>query len=65
MIKMLFSDMDGTIIDFNEMKHEHDKEMLEELKKQGHLIALCTGRNFMEVKELIDCVDFSFFNLYL
>ena len=40
MIKMLFSDMDGTIIDFNEMKHEHDKEMLEELKKQGHLIAL-------------------------
>ena len=65
MIKMLFSDMDGTIIDFNEMKHEHDKEMLEELKKQGHLIAFNTGRNFQEAYYCIDRHHFPYDYLIL
>ncbi|MBM6798898.1 HAD family phosphatase, partial [Coprobacillus cateniformis] len=65
MIKMLFSDMDGTIIDFNEMKHEHDKEMLEELKKQGHLIAFNTGRNFQEAHYCIDKHHFPYDYLVL
>ncbi|MEG0275911.1 MAG: HAD family hydrolase [Coprobacillus sp.] len=64
-MKVLFSDMDGTIIDFNEMKHPHDKEMLKELKKQGHLIAFNTGRNYQEAHNCIRKHEFPFDYLIL
>lgn len=48
MKKILFSDMDGTMIDLAKVKHVHDKEMLHELHKHGHLVAFNTGRNYQE-----------------
>lgn len=65
MIKVLFSDMDGTIIDLNEMKHARDKEMLEELKRQGHIIAFNTGRNYQEAHLCIDKHQFPYDYLIL
>ena len=44
-MKILLSDMDGTIIDGYDVKHEKDCEMLHELRKHGHLVAFNTGRN--------------------
>lgn len=65
MKKILFSDMDGTIIDLNEMKHVHDREMLQELKKQGHLIAFNTGRNYQEAHNCINKHQFPYDYLIL
>lgn len=48
MKKIIFSDMDGTIIDLNKVKHTHDKEMLHKLHEHEHLIAFNTGRNLQE-----------------
>lgn len=64
-MKILISDLDGTLVNENTSISPKNIEALKELKKQGHLIASCTGRNFMEVKELIDCVDFSYDYLIL
>ncbi len=64
-MKILFSDMDGTIIDFNEVRHEKDCEMLKELKKQGHLIAFDTGRNYQEAHFCIERHQFPYDYLVL
>lgn len=48
MKKILFSDMDGTIINLMDVKHPQDKEMLHTLQEHGHLVAFNTGRNFQE-----------------
>ncbi len=65
MQKMLFSDMDGTIIDFNEMRHPQDKIMLEKLKEEGFLIAFNTGRNYQEAHFCVDKHNFPFDYLIL
>lgn len=65
MKKILFSDMDGTIINEKEVKHPRDKEMLEELQKQGHLIAFNTGRNFQEALFSVESHQFPYDYLVL
>lgn len=45
MKKILFSDMDGTVIDLEDVKHPRDKEMIEKLQQAGHIVAFNTGRN--------------------
>lgn len=65
MKKILFSDMDGTIIDFNEKRHENDYKMLEVLKKSGHLIAFNTGRNYQEAHFCVDRHQFPYDYLIL
>ena len=60
MKKILFSDMDGTIIQMNEMRHIHDREMLNELKKQGHMVVFNNGRNFQEALYCIEKHQFPY-----
>ncbi len=50
MKKILFCDMDGTIIENNLPIHHLDIEMIHELRKQGYYFAFCTGRNLEEAK---------------
>lgn len=49
MKKILFSDLDGTIISRDHALHKHNLEALKELQRQGHLVALCTGRNNIDI----------------
>lgn len=64
-MKILFSDMDGTLIDRNLSISDKNIEKMKELKRQGHLIALCTGRNLMETRQITDYIDFPFDYLVL
>lgn len=45
MKKILFSDMDGTVIRGPELICPKDREAMYRLQKEGHLLAFCTGRN--------------------
>ena len=50
MPKILFSDLDGTIIGKNAVPlHEKNIDALKQLRDQGHLVALCTGRNNIDI----------------
>lgn len=48
MKKILFSDMDGTMINFDGLLHPQDKDMVLKLHQAGHLFAFNTGRNLQE-----------------
>lgn len=47
-MKVLFSDFDGTLVNGHQALSPKNKEMMEELQKQGHLVVICTGRNIKE-----------------
>ncbi|MEG0368206.1 MAG: HAD family hydrolase [Coprobacillus sp.] len=65
MKKILFSDMDGTIIDLNEIIHKQDGEMLTRLKEKEHYIAFNTGRNYQEARLCVDKHGFPYDYLIL
>ncbi len=45
MKKILFSDMDGTVIHGSRLICPRDRDSMYHLQTEGHLIAFCTGRN--------------------
>lgn len=49
MAKILFSDLDGTLIGHGGVLSEKNLEVMKQMQAQGHLIALCTGRNPVDV----------------
>lgn len=65
MKKVLFSDMDGTIIDHQGLLHQKDKEYIQKLRKQGHLMVYCTGRNEHEVRIALQEYDLPYDYLIL
>lgn len=54
MKKILFSDMDGTVIDGNQLLSNKDLEMLCKMRAAGHLVVFCTGRNHLEAMTAIE-----------
>ena len=60
MKKIIFCDMDGTIIDSNGVRHPKDKEMIQRLRDAGHYFAFCTGRNEQEAAMIIDAFGFPY-----
>jgi len=64
-MKILFSDLDGTLIRHGQSISQKNIDMMKELKRQGHLIVLCTGRNIMEIKHVTEHIDFPFDYLIL
>ncbi|MBD3107234.1 HAD family phosphatase [Bacillus sp. AGMB 02131] len=60
MKKIIFSDMDGTIVDYKGVRHPRDKEMIQKLRENGHYFAFCTGRNEKEAQVLIDTYGFPY-----
>lgn len=50
MQKILFSDVDGTLIGKGSLPlHEKNLVALQKLREQGHIVALCTGRNNIDI----------------
>lgn len=50
MTKILFSDLDGTIIgEKNKPLHKNNLTALQKLRENGHKVALCTGRNNIDL----------------
>lgn len=59
MIKAIFFDIDGTLVSFKtHMVHESTRRALEELRRKGIKLFICTGRHEL----LIDNVDKSMFD---
>lgn len=47
-MKILFSDMDGTIINQEGILHDNDRILMHELQQLGHKVVFNTGRNYQE-----------------
>lgn len=43
-MKILISDVDGTLVHDNQNISQDNIDWMKELQRQGHKIALCTGR---------------------
>lgn len=54
MKKILFCDMDGTIVDLKGLLYPPDKENVVKLHQAGHLFAFNTGRNYEEAMRCIN-----------
>ncbi len=66
MKKMIFCDMDGTIINHEGMLYnQKDKEMLKELQRKGCYVAYNTGRNLQEAMFSIEKLDLPYDYLIL
>ncbi len=48
MRKILFSDLDGTVIDGEQLISKKDLEMLHKMRQAEHLLVFCTSRNKLE-----------------
>ncbi len=64
-MKLLSSDMDGTIIEHQSVRSSQDAQMLHRLREAGHLIAFNTGRNEQEAKAVVDAHNFIYDYLIL
>lgn len=64
-MKILISDVDGTLIRHDQNISDENIRYMKELQKQGHQIALCTGRNRFEMQWILDAIDFPYDYLIL
>lgn len=65
MKKILFCDMDGTIINESGLLYSKDKEMIEKYREAGNIFVFNTGRNIEEAKSEINKHDLSYDYLIL
>ncbi len=60
-IKLIVTDMDGTLLSNNQTIHPKDIEILQTLSKQGFIIVIASGRIFSMLEtyyHTLDCVDY-------
>ena len=55
-LKMLATDLDGTLLNSQLQLSERNRKSLQELKEQGTHVVLCTGRPFNGMSHLIDSI---------
>ena len=60
MKKILFSDIDGTIVDKDQPLCSKDQQAIRQLRQQGGLFAYCTGRNYQETKVIADLFEYDY-----
>lgn len=53
MEKILFIDVDGTLVDYEKNLPESAVEAIRETRKKGNLVFICTGRSRAEVYQNI------------
>ncbi len=56
--KLLFFDIDGTLVDFNRKMPDSAKEALKKVQQHGHKLLLCTGRSKSQIYPYL--LDFGF-----
>lgn len=59
-MKLLVSDVDGTLIQNDTSISQKNIEKMKQLQEEGHMIALCTGRNIFEMQRVLSHIDFPF-----
>ena len=64
-MKLLASDLDGTLVVGNELKNNKDLILIDKLKKQGHKLIISTGRSYDMVIPLMEKYDIEYDYLLL
>ena len=64
-MKILISDVDGTLVHDNQNISQDNIDWMKELQRQGHKIALCTGRQLFEMKWILNEIPFPYDYLIL
>lgn len=57
-IKVVISDLDGTLLNSDHTISTYTKSVFQELHQQGYLIIVATGRHHMDAMAIIDTLDF-------
>ncbi|MGL4790896.1 MAG: HAD hydrolase family protein, partial [Anaerotignaceae bacterium] len=57
--KIVFFDVDGTLIDFSNKIPSSTIESLNKLKSLGHKIYICTGRSLVQLQKKLSEIDFN------
>lgn len=52
--KILFSDVDGTLFEKGNLISDKNIEMMKKMQENGHLVALCTGRNHIDIQPVLE-----------
>lgn len=60
MKKILFSDIDGTLVKGNTPISSKDQEAIKKLRKKGHYFSFCTGRNSQETKQITPYFEYDY-----
>lgn len=61
MIKMIVTDLDGTLLNKNEKVSEESKKYLKKLKDMGYIIVIATGRIYASALKATDGAEFANF----
>jgi Cof subfamily protein (haloacid dehalogenase superfamily) len=57
-IKVVISDLDGTLLNSEHIISDYTKSVFQELHQQDYLIIVATGRHHMDAMAIIDSLDF-------
>lgn len=65
MAKILFSDLDGTLLAKGGAISDKNFEAMKKMQEQGHYIALCTGRNHIDIQPVLNKIHIPYDYLVL
>lgn len=65
MAKILFSDLDGTLLAKGGAISDKNFEAMKKMQEQGHYIALCTGRNHIDIQPILNKIHIPYDYLVL
>lgn len=63
--KILFTDLDGTLLDDQKQISAYTREVLDAWSKAGHKLVLCSGRDINSVGQVKDYLQLDFPGMYL
>lgn len=63
--KILFTDLDGTLLDSRKQISPYTREVLEQWSRAGHKLALCSGRDVNSVKDVKRYLHLDLPNMYV
>lgn len=63
--KILFTDLDGTLLNEQKQISDYTREVLDAWAKAGHKLALCSGRDINSVKSVKEYLHLNFPGMYL
>lgn len=63
--KILFTDLDGTLLDSQKQISDYTREVLDAWSKSGHKLVLCSGRDINSVKSVKEYLNLNYPGMYL
>jgi len=64
-MKILFTDMDGTLLDNNSHVSEHTKEVIKKMTDMGHKFVLASGRPVGSIVQVVESDNLNYKGMYI